>query len=57
MYCLLIQYVNVNIADSYLVWLMHWPAGLKLNSELCIFFGQLYRWMVMSWRRKDVLTQ
>jgi phosphatidylinositol glycan class Q protein len=29
-------------------WLMHWPAGLKLNTELSSFFGELYTWMVRS---------
>ena len=33
-----------------MTWLMNWPAGLKLNSELSSFFGELYRWMLYAWR-------
>jgi phosphatidylinositol glycan class Q protein len=30
-------------ADEVLVWLGQWPGGLKLNAELSLFFGDMYR--------------
>ena len=30
-------------------WLMGWPAGLKLNSELDKFLGELFRWLIQLW--------
>ncbi|KAJ3359025.1 phosphatidylinositol N-acetylglucosaminyltransferase subunit gpi1, partial [Kappamyces sp. JEL0680] len=35
---------------SGLSWLMDWPAGLKLNSELASFLGELFSWMTIAWR-------
>ena len=30
-------------------WLMDWPAGLKLNTELAIFLGDLFLWVISCW--------
>lgn len=30
-------------------WLMDWPAGLKLNTELAIFLGDLFLWVIDYW--------
>lgn len=36
-------------------WLKGWPAGLKLNSELATFLGDLFLWLLASWR--DILER
>ena len=33
-----------------ILWLMNWPAGLKLNNELAIFLGDLFLWVIYHWR-------
>ena len=46
-------------------WLMDWPAGLKLNTDLAIFLGDLFIWVTDYWRgeksnaswRVQMLTQ
>ncbi|KZF21906.1 N-acetylglucosaminyl transferase component Gpi1 [Xylona heveae TC161] len=30
-------------------WLMFWPAGLKLNTELAAFLGDLFLWVIDYW--------
>ena len=35
-------------------WLMDWPAGLKLNTELAIFLGDLFLWVIDLWKGKSV---
>lgn len=30
-------------------WLMYWPAGLKLNTELARFLGDLFLWVIDYW--------
>ena len=30
-------------------WLMFWPAGLKLNTELATFLGDLFLWVIDYW--------
>lgn len=30
-------------------WLMGWPAGLKLNTELAVFLGDLFLWVIDYW--------
>jgi phosphatidylinositol glycan class Q protein len=30
-------------------WLMSWPAGLKLNTELAAFLGDLFLWVIDHW--------
>lgn len=31
-------------------WLMDWPAGLKLNTELAVFLGDLFLWVIARWK-------
>ena len=33
-----------------LYWLMDWPAGLKLNTELAVFLGDLFLWVIDYWK-------
>ncbi|KAI9760162.1 MAG: phosphatidylinositol N-acetylglucosaminyltransferase subunit gpi1 [Candelina submexicana] len=33
-----------------ILWLMDWPAGLKLNKELADFLGDLFLWVIDYWR-------
>lgn len=28
---------------------MGWPAGLKLNKELNLFFGEFFLWLIYIW--------
>lgn len=35
--------------ESMLRWLMDWPAGLKLNRELGMLFGNLFLWLIQLW--------
>lgn len=35
-----------------IVWLMGWPAGLKLNNELAVFLGDLFLWVIDYWASK-----
>lgn len=35
--------------QSSISWLMGWPAGLKLNSELALFLGDLFLWVIDYW--------
>ena len=37
-----------------ILWLMDWPAGLKLNTELAKFLGDLFLWVIDIWRGKQV---
>jgi len=32
--------------------LMGWPAGLKLNTELAAFLGDLFLWVINHWSSK-----
>lgn len=32
-----------------IMWLMGWPAGLKLNTELAAFLGDLFLWVIDYW--------
>ncbi|KAF2096898.1 N-acetylglucosaminyl transferase component Gpi1 [Rhizodiscina lignyota] len=32
-----------------IAWLMDWPAGLKLNTELATFLGDLFLWVIEYW--------
>ena len=45
---LLGQY-TVSLLQSSIEWLMGWPAGLKLNSELALFLGDLFLWVIDYW--------
>lgn len=31
-------------------WLMDWPAGLKLNTDLAVFLGDLFLWVIDCWK-------
>ena len=33
-----------------ILWLTDWPAGLKLNTELAIFLGDLFLWVIDLWK-------
>jgi phosphatidylinositol N-acetylglucosaminyltransferase subunit Q len=35
--------------QSMITWLMGWPAGLKLNTELATFLGDLFLWVIDYW--------
>jgi phosphatidylinositol glycan class Q protein len=35
-----------------IAWLMDWPAGLKLNTELAEFLGALFLWVIEFWECK-----
>lgn len=37
-------------------WLTDWPAGLKLNTELAIFLGDLFVWVIDLWKGKIALA-
>ena len=41
---------TLDFVDQTIIWLMAWPAGMKLNSELGSFIGELFRWMIFAWR-------
>lgn len=34
---------------SMIIWLMEWPGGLKLNTELAKFLGDLFLWVIDHW--------
>ncbi len=34
-------------------WLTDWPAGLKLNTELAVFLGDLFLWVIDLWKGKS----
>lgn len=36
--------------QQFMNWLMSWPAGLKLNTELAKFFGEVFVWVLVSWQ-------
>jgi len=36
-------------------WLMDWPAGLKLNTELAVFLGDLFLWVIDCWKGRTSL--
>lgn len=40
-----------------ILWLMDWPAGLKLNTELAIFLGDLFIWVIDLWRSTSAPAQ
>jgi len=39
----------INGLQRTIVWLMGWPAGLKLNTELATFLGDLFLWVIDYW--------
>jgi len=38
-----------HLVSKQIVWLMGWPAGLKLNLELATFMGQLFLFYNAQW--------
>ncbi|RWA10449.1 hypothetical protein EKO27_g4647 [Xylaria grammica] len=40
---------TITALQSSISWLMGWPAGLKLNSELALFLGDLFLWVIDYW--------
>ncbi|KAG4305798.1 hypothetical protein PORY_000708 [Pneumocystis oryctolagi] len=53
----LIQSINyisriytIETLHNMVFWLMNWPAGLKLNSELAGFLGNLFLWFLNIWK-------
>ncbi|KAJ3330199.1 hypothetical protein HDU76_006216 [Blyttiomyces sp. JEL0837] len=46
-----IDFFVIDGVSLYIEWLMGWPppAGLKLNSELNNFLGQLFMWLLQLW--------
>ena len=45
----LIKKSSVELLEKYIVWLMGWPAGLKLNNNLDKFLGELFFWLLDLW--------
>lgn len=43
------EYYGVQVLRQTIVWLMGWPAGLKLNSSLDRFLGELFLWIIHIW--------
>ncbi|KAK3076407.1 hypothetical protein LTS18_013119, partial [Coniosporium uncinatum] len=41
-------YLVVGLQDI-IIWLMQYPAGLKLNNELATFLGDLFLWVIEHW--------
>ena len=39
-----------------IIWLMRWPAGLKLNNELAAFLGDLFLWVIEHWSSMDIVS-
>jgi phosphatidylinositol N-acetylglucosaminyltransferase subunit Q len=37
-------------------WLMGWPAGLKLNTELAEFLGDLFLWVIEHWAGRSCFS-
>ncbi|ORX98268.1 Gpi1-domain-containing protein [Basidiobolus meristosporus CBS 931.73] len=44
-----LQHYTISSLEQLMVWLMGWPAGLKLNSELDKFLGELFLWLIHLW--------
>lgn len=51
---LLLTRYTVEALQSGISWLMGWPAGLKLNTELAAFLGDLFLWVIDYWASKSV---
>ncbi|KAI0179671.1 Gpi1-domain-containing protein [Hypoxylon sp. FL1284] len=46
---MLLERYTIDALQSSISWLMGWPAGLKLNSELALFLGDLFLWVIDYW--------
>ncbi|KAI9754075.1 MAG: Sterol 3-beta-glucosyltransferase [Chaenotheca gracillima] len=45
----LLNFYTVDGLRRMISWLMDWPAGLKLNTELTQFLGELFLWVIEYW--------
>jgi hypothetical protein len=45
----LYQVYALDVTTNYIRWLMGWPAGLKLNSNLDKFLGEMFLWLLDCW--------
>ena len=43
------RYFSRDLMPAWIKWLMGWPAGLKLNSNLSKFLGDLFLWLLEIW--------
>ncbi|KAI1489239.1 N-acetylglucosaminyl transferase component-domain-containing protein [Biscogniauxia mediterranea] len=46
---MLLSKYTIHALQNSISWLMGWPAGLKLNSELALFLGDLFLWVIDYW--------
>ncbi|KAI0160157.1 n-acetylglucosaminyl transferase component GPI1 [Xylariaceae sp. FL1272] len=46
---MLLEEYAITALRSSIEWLMGWPAGLKLNSELALFLGDLFLFVINYW--------
>ena len=44
-----LDYYTIDLLKETVVWLMGWPAGLKLNNNLDNFLGELFLWLIYMW--------
>jgi phosphatidylinositol glycan class Q protein len=47
--CGVLRTYTVDVLQRTISWLMFWPAGLKLNTELARFLGDLFLWVIDYW--------
>jgi phosphatidylinositol glycan class Q protein len=53
---LILTRFTVDALQRGISWLMGWPAGLKLNSELAMFLGDLFLWVIDYWSSKFLVS-
>lgn len=53
----LLRVYTVEALQRSISWLMGWPAGLKLNSELALFLGDLFLWVIDYWSSEFACAQ
>lgn len=46
----LVSEYSIGSISEMMLWLKGYPAGLKLNSELASFLGDLFLWLIASWK-------
>ncbi|KAI3630784.1 hypothetical protein MIR68_012219 [Amoeboaphelidium protococcarum] len=44
-----LHFINHDVIENAIGWLMGWPAGLKLNDNLDKFIGELFLWLLQMW--------
>lgn len=47
---------SIDALQSTITWLMDWPAGLKLNTELAAFLGDLFLWVIDHWSSRFIIS-